>query len=762
MRSPLVVALVVLACKPQGTDSEPVAPMVIEATRSQDEDRAAELAAIADAIDPGPQEPLSTALPDWMLASIGVQLPLPEDPAKLRALADAELDLFGAHEQWSTSNPQKIMLAFVSLARATAYAERAAAGNAADADTLARLERAYKLVDVPLLGAETGLFATVLQTFIGAAASDGHIADAAQAEAIGNLVFGSVRRAGPLHRRTVALLLRADPGHEAVPVALADAAEAVRHDDDALAIRMGSLSVEMQGNDAKAKHWMALADLCHRALELECGGRALAKAKMLHASEKGDDDSKASLDRSVETGQLAARVVELASDNGLEERLERSRGLLTLERYEEARAAFEALRRDHPDDARPVGGLARHALDTRLDFVAANQIVDGAGPLNNGDAQYYELAIGTRATALLPTLVPKAVAGDWDALMKQLGPVLERMKADTAAYERLGYSDGTFLAFVVELVEEVLPKVRAKQTDGLFELLRGILPRAMALQAKIPDNPHAYRLMLTATQFSRDRAAAVKAAATPIPNVADDKREALQRRRVLGLADVAVIWDDVAVAQQARDAALALGPSSSRAVLDARMGAARLLGESEWAAADKMYAALIGDPTKSTDAVGLNNWGVAKAEAGDIPGALLLWERSAAVGEGWGDIAKLNLLITRKLPGDLEALQELASSGRNAAARLAAWAWLVELSPDNKSKARAKRELAKAAAKEAATNVRPTLRPSKSGVALEGNLQAGLGYATRAGLQINLDAPATLWLTFPPPVPLDGGQRRSR
>lgn len=759
----MAIALVALACGPKkNTDPEPVAPLVIEATRGQDQDRAAELAAIADAIDPGPQEPLSAELPDWMLASIGVANPMPDEAAELRRLADTELDAFGGLERWSTSDPQTLLVAFLSLARATVYSERAAAANAADADTLARLERAYNWVDMPMLGAETGLFSTLLQMFAGAAATEGHIADAAQVHAIGNLVLSSARRAGPLHRRTVALLLRADPNHEAVPQALADAATAVRREDDALAIRMGSLSVELRGNDAEAKHWRALADLCHRALELECGGRALAKAKMLHAQEKGDDDSQAALDDAVERGQLAARVAELASDATLEGRIERCRGLLTLERHEEARAGFEALRRDHPDDARPVAGLARHALETRLDFVAANEIIDGAGTLTNGDAEYYELAIGTRATAMLPGLVPKAVAGDWDALMKQLRPVLERMKTDTAAYEKLGHSDGTFLRFVIELVEEVIPKVRADNTEGLFEVLRGALPRTMALQAKIPDNPHAYRLVLTATQFSPDHAAAAKAAATPIPEVDDDARDALQLRRVQGLADVAVIWDDVEVARQARDAALALDPSASRIMLDARMGVARLLGESEWAAADKMYEALIGDPRESSDAVGLNNWAVAKAETGDIAGALLLWERSTVVGESWSDIAKLNLLVKRRLPGDVEALEELAKSGRNVAARLGAWAWLVELSPDKAGKARAKRELAKAVAKEAKTNVRPTMRPSKSGVALEGNLQAGLGYATKTGLQINLDAPATHWLTFPPPVPIDPGKRRSR
>ena len=91
-RPAVAVALVVLACQPKSTtDPEPVAPMVIEATQGRDAERAAELAAIADAIDPGPQEPLSAGLPDWMLASIGVAKPLPEDPAELRQLADADL-----------------------------------------------------------------------------------------------------------------------------------------------------------------------------------------------------------------------------------------------------------------------------------------------------------------------------------------------------------------------------------------------------------------------------------------------------------------------------------------------------------------------------------------------------------------------------------------------------------------------------------------------------------------------------------------------
>ena len=764
-RSHLVAALVALACKPTKTnDPEPVAPLVIEATRSEDQERAAELAAIADAIDPGPQEPLSTALPDWLLGSIGVSLPLPEDPAELRALADAELETFGALERWSTSDPQTMLMAVVNLARATVYAERAGVDNAGDADTLARLERAYNFMDAPLLGAESGLFPTILKMFVDAAATDGHIDDARQVDAIGNLVFSSVRRAGPLHRRTVALLLRADANHEAVPQALADAARAVRREDDALAIRMGTLAVELEGDDAEAKDWIALADLCHRALELECGSRALAKAKMAHDQSKADDDkTRGAMDQAVETGEVAARVVELASDDGIDARIERGRGLLTLGRYEEARAGFESLRRDHPTDARPVAGLARHALETRLDFEAANAIIDGAGQVSGGDAEYYELAIGTRATALLPSLVPRAVAGDWDGLMTVLRPVLERMKADVAAYEKLGHTDGTFLAFVLEIVEEVLPKLRAGDTPALMKMLRGVLPRAMALQAKIPDNPNAYKLMLTATQFSPDHEAAAKAAATALPKLEKEtERKSLEIRQVQGLADVAVIWDDAAVARQAWDAANALDPSSNRTVLDARVASARLLGEAPWPAAEKMYAAIVGEPSKSSDAVGLNNWAVAKAEAGDVAGALILWERATVVGEEWSDVAKLNLLVKRQAAGDLEALEALATSGRVVDARLAAWAWLVELAPDAKGRKRAKRELAKAIAKEAEDGVRPTLRPGKAGVALEGTLQAGLGYATRAGLQINLDAPATHWLTFPPPVPIETPRRRGR
>ncbi|MBL4686407.1 MAG: hypothetical protein JKY37_17565, partial [Nannocystaceae bacterium] len=243
------LALFVATCKPTG--GEPVvapAMTVIEPQPSGTPDMAQEASDIADAIDPGPLPALSDGVPNWLMLAIGIDGPLPDDPMALMLLADTELSAFTSMTEHGT-DVDAMLGGVTALARAAVYSERAAADGVADPSTLARLERVYNFIDAPMFASDRNMFAQMLRLFVNASLTDGNTEDASQAEQLGQTIFSAVGRAGQLHRRAVALLLRADLKHEGVPRALLDAADAVRAEDDALAIRMGTLAIVLKGGD---------------------------------------------------------------------------------------------------------------------------------------------------------------------------------------------------------------------------------------------------------------------------------------------------------------------------------------------------------------------------------------------------------------------------------------------------------------------------------------------------------------------------------
>lgn len=758
-RAVVPFALVVATCKTPG--GEPVvAPVttVIESRPAGTPDTAQQASDIADAIDPGPLPALSDGMPNWLLLAIGIDGPLPDDPVALTLLADTELATFtNMTEQGTDANA--MLGGVTALARAAVYSERAAAGGVADSSTLARLERVYNFVDVPAFASDRNMFAQMLRLFASASVAKDSPEDANRAQQLGQVVFSAIGRAGPLRLRAVALLLRADLKHEGVPRALLDAADEVRREDDALAIRMGALAIELRGRDVEATDFIALANLCHRGLDLECGAWALDRTRALAPGAR-ESTSEPTLDEKIktasETSSLARRVVELRDAKEFDPRLERARALLRLGRAADSNSAYLALRSDYPQDARPVAGLARNVVGARMDLQGANAIIDDAGPLDNADAEYYEIAIGTRATALLSQVVPAAMQGDWGRAMVILTPLLARMDRDIGGYQRLGNSDGRFLRFLFDTTVETLPLAQSGDSEGMTAIVRGLLPRAVALHLEIPSNEHAYRLMLLATQFSADRDAAFAAARRPVP-LSKTQRSALLLRRIQALSDLAVVWDDAEIARHLDQAIAAIEselPEEASGVLaDARAISARLHTTADWHAVTAAYQAVVGDPATTQQAAALNNLGVALAESGDLRAALPLWERAAEIGESWGDVAKLNLVVKRRGPGDLDTLKQLAETGR-VVVRVAASAWLVEFAPDRRTRRAAEKTLRALIRKESPTHVRPVLRPGTAGIVLEGSLNVGLGYSMLGGLEINLDSVGSPWLTFPPPVPI--------
>lgn len=631
-----------------------------------------------------------------------------------------------------------------AAARSVVLAEQAAQRGAADADTLARLERGYQAIDVPMLASDRSTFGQFLMMFAEVAAKDGvGPRDSEQFQQLAGVVQRAMRAAGPLHRRTVAVLLRTAPEHEAVPTALLAIAMAERGDGQDWTIPAAKIALERRGTLASADEHLDLARVCFAGLDVPCGDAALRAASGAEGSEDVEQDA-----------VLARRIVELADAATLESRLERARAMLKLERYASAKTEFEALRASFPQDARPVGGLALYVVETEFDFGGAHRIIDAQPGLKNGDAEYYELAIGTRAMATMASIVPSLAADEGRGAAAALEPLVARMRADIDGYAALGSSDARYLGLLLDVAEELLSQY---EKAGSVELGNVALlsDRVATLQSEIPDNPHAYRLLMSVALFEPEKSRAAALAGVVAP--AGPEHDALALRRARALTDLAVTWSDANFAKQARDALrevdAASSPEAAELHADALIVQRILGGSAAWKTIALAYESQLDEDMAPQDARALNNAALALMNNGDLPVAQQAWTVSAELSEDHGDVARLNLIVSATPTGDAAALanmRTLAGKTEISGVRVTALAWVHAWS---KGKAQRDALVALNAAVQAAKDdgSRPTAPDPYSGLVLEGSLEAGLGYAVKTGLEIKLDAAGLPWAILSPP-----------
>lgn len=761
MQRSIVLGLALLgatspACRPSGGVEEPATPE----SGTKAHETAPSLAEIAKAIDPGPRAALTMEVPAWLSAALG----LPGaggDPAGLLAASREQWARFEAASEGEGDAAKLDKL--VSLARALALAERAG-GNIEQApvEVLLVLERIYHLVDAPALANDRNVFAQMIQGFVAALASTGELQDSAALDELAGLVFGALRKSGDLQRRTVAALLRRAPEHPEIPDVLGRLAPKLMDGDEALALGVMHRSLAMRGESATAAHWLDLVGLCSRALDVRCGRDALGRAEALAPA----DDAKLQvrLTGAREQAKRAQRAVELKDAAGLEDQLEHGRALAELERHEEARAVFEALMRRHPEDARPVAGLARVVLSQSVDFVGAAQVLERAQPREHLDREWYELSIGVRATSLIYHVLPRIADRDPDEIFAMLRPMLLQMQQDIDALEALGVDDGRVLRFVHDLGMEAWPKARAEDGEALRELARGALSRTRTLQAEVPNNIHAYTLMLAAAEFSSDREQALAVLDIPPPA---EHAEALAMRRGLGALDLVASWDAdervgtmLALVEAAGGASQPL--AARRQAVDGQLLARRLgKGDLGLPELERRYRGLLDEAGGPSDAVLLNNLAVVVAEQGRTDDALALWARAIEQAqEDARDLPRLNAVVARLAASggraeptalEREELERLAQSGGAVEVRLQALAWLAATAGAAERR-KADKRLHEVAVKEASTNYRSNNLPGRGGVILRGTVQVGLGYSTVEGLQIQLDTSGVPWFVLPCPV----------
>ncbi|MEM9453788.1 MAG: hypothetical protein AAGF11_06385 [Myxococcota bacterium] len=780
----LGLGLAIAACSRSGREAPPP-PRPPEATATAPaEGSGPSVAQIAEAIDPGPRPALTVELPPWLADALGVA-DMSGDASTLLAASRAELERFEGLSRAGGGDAG--LPGVVALARALALAERAGGTvEQAPVEVLLVLEKVYRLMDMPVLARDRNVFGQMLAAFAATLTKDGQAQDSEMIGHLAQLVRGALQGAGPLHRRTVAALLRTQPDHPDVPQILGRLGSKIIDQDEALAVGVLQRSLSMRGTTATAAHWLDLAVVCHRALDVSCGREALARAEALagiaepgaepvadSTADAGADEALTKrLHRARTMASSARRAVELRDAAGLDDRLERGRALADLQRFGEARALFEQLMRHHPDDARPVVGLAKVVLSDGLDFMAAAELVDRAAPRDHLDRDWYELTIGVRATMLiyymLPQLADRKPAEIFDALRS---PLIQ-IRADIEALEQLGADEGRVLRFAYDLGMEAWPKSQAEGTEALRAMTRTLLARTRALAGEVPGSLHAYTLMLAAAEFSEDRRAALAVLDVEPPA---EHAEALASRRALAALDLVAAWD---AAERVPDMLRLLDAIDGeqrpralrRAVIDGHVIARRLgRGQSSWAELERRYRALLGQPGAEADALLLNNLAVVVAEQGRSEQALALWTQAEKSAKPEAqDLPRLNARAVRLAlaPGDSgparddrAELQRLARDGKAVEVRLLAQAWLVATASGS-ARRKAERALRRAAADEAAKNFRPRNLPGRGGVILRGTVQVGLSYSSIRGMELELDMVGVPWLVAPCPVAIPDPRAR--
>jgi hypothetical protein len=746
----LLLMAATLACRPAASDTatpEGGPGSTLSAT-------AVDRATLADAIDPGPQPPLSDGLPAFALAAVGVQQPIPGDVETLVALTVEQLDAWERIK--SGVGLSETLELVMGLARAVVYAERAVALGGDDPRVLGALERLYHIVDAPLVAHDRALFSDMVGMFVQASAARGLIKEAAQIEAVSRIVFGTVKKANAAHRRAVAALLRSSADDATVAEALWRAAEGIRREDDVLGVRVARASVILAGDDADAKLWFGYAGACHRALQLDCGGEALAQAEAKSVGETAAPKDKESLEYAHRLAKAAHDAVELRGETELQPRVRQAHALLELSRTAESEAAFRALRADFPREAAPVTGLAMHAVNSRLDLSGAAATIDEAGPnLLHRDEAYYEIAVGTRATRLVYDVLPQAMAGrSFPEAFAAIEPMVDTIRADVAALEALGSARAVALRFVLDVgLDELMPLALDGGIETAVPTLRGLLARAVKVRGRVPADELASRLVLATAQFSADEAAAFAAVLAPLPEAS---AETLRPRQTGALLELSVMWESDAQLTEllTRAEAQAKGTTSGPALLllgDAWALVARQRGRADaWVKAEDAYRRGLDGVLGSQRERPLNNLAVAVAEQGRTEQALHLWqEASAAGGEEANRLSEINRLATGGRPGARARLVEIASGG-GADSRRFAQLWLTQLGTA-KERRQAEAALAALLREQIPGELRPRLLPTAAGVALAGSLNAGLGYSTVKGLVIDLSVDSEAWLLMRPP-----------
>lgn len=646
-------------------------------------------------------------------------------------------------EQWRTlsasaaaSIDQKFQL-LAGIGFSTVALEAAGPDAVKDPRHLGKLGVVYGTFDIPGLVDPGGLFAPTLAAVANALSrSPEGVLDESQAAATLQWLSAALGRLPKLHRRVAARLLIEDPKHPDLPTILERVA-ATTLGDPRLVVDLRREAMTQRGRYAKAVHHRELAYACYSVLDLPCGDAQLAAARASKETPAPDDAARLQAVEGQRT--KAARVIALAKATSVDERLERARLLSELGDRPGAMAAFDAVAKDHPRDARAVTGKIAVRLSGNFDVDAAYEaLVASDGELEHREREYLELSVGVRAMAIGKTVIPElARGGDTSKLIDGLLPALAPVRRDATELARLGVEKGEVLAFLFAIGDELIAPARTGDTDAMVKIAHGLLPRALELRRKLPKSPYAYDVMLAAVQFSHDRTAVLEAIAAPVP-VPDDA--ALAMRAAMTRLVLALQFEDratvAAVTKQIEAWPESFGAAArSRALARVDAVSWRLAGDA--VARDRAisrYGAVVTSEASAADLTDVANFAVLLADAGKPDDATAVLRRAQAID---GSAALVQLLAaTLAQPPDLAALERVSLQSEHQLA-IAALVWLAAVEKD-KTKRRA---WAKALdTKRGESSLRGGALPGDSGLGASSSLNVNVGYSSRNGLELILDA----------------------
>lgn len=703
--------------------------------------RAAALAELADAIDPGPVAPMSEGLPSWLDERIGLHDQL---SAQAREAAVAE-----AVEAFTS--PQALALlaqpgALLALARALALLEDRERTGKASVDEFVGLLSLYAVLDQPVLAHDRGMFAQFMPAVLQAARASGDAARIDEIEALGATLFERMRRAEPLRRHLVAELLRRAPDHAAIPELLTKVADNLGRSDPQLALQAVELARDLHATPGPSQH-LAVARRCCLVLDLACADAAL---QLANANPNTLDDSiRKRLEGVTNTRRAAQIAIDTEAATDLEGRVQHARALFELGLYDRATPVFASIYAEHPEDARALAGLARIEVAARINIAGAYALVSQAGPLEHKDSEYYEIAIGAQALQLFNEALPQLMADKANA-EKILSEPLARLRVDIEAYEAQGSSIARVLRALLDVTEQALPLVFNDDRDAQAKLLRASLDQAVSLQRELPDDPHAYILLMSAAELMPDKDAAVAAASTPAPA---NGGSGLQLRRAQALLNLAIVWEDRSLLPMVSDVLAAIPDGEhdqAGALVAANMFAidARLRDQTELPqqAADLYYGLF----QQFQDANAINNLGVLLWQQGELEQAKTAFESAAALAEDKAPVARLNRLALEDTSEASAGLEAIALDEQaNDAVRRLAMSWLAART---QGKAQAHwLKLRRQSLAEPSLLPRALELPNTAGAVLLGQLAFDVSYSAD-GLSLTADVNSSPWLVAVPPT----------
>ncbi|GEM_PF-1536990 len=743
LSAPLVSTL---ACAPSqsGETSNPGQPQA-------ETELAASAADFADTIDPGVQTPLSAELPAWL-----------EELAGLRGGVTATARADMARDAVAAFTPEQTMIllaqpgAVLGLTRTIALLEAAQAGpnspvEAASTEELAALAALYGALDQPIFNLDQSwasqdrsVFAPLMPTILEALGPAGLDAHRAEVEVLGATLFERLARTRALQCHLVAELLRRDPTHPAVAEAVVGLANTLSRTDPRLALRAVELARALHPAPGPS-YDLEVAGRAYFVLELDRGDAAIEAARAtLKADDRSLDERLAALETARE---VVTRAIETRGKPGYDPRLAHARAMFALHNFGAAERLFQTLHDEQPNDARARAGLAQSLMIHKLDLDRAQSLVRDSSGLENRDAAYYEIAVGLRFLRIFQSLLPQIMAAPSTA-QAMLAEPLSLARADIEAYEALGDDRAVVLHAMLDGVERALPSLVDGDPTRQRALLIEILEMAPLVQAKVPDEPLAYGLLMSAAELHPDRAWAVAATAVPPPTHGPPS---LHLRRTRAVLNLAVIWEDPALLDTV-SALIDTLPAGLPELEVLRTAAdmfaihARLSGSVD--SRERAIGIYLGLSEQAGGPVALNNLGVLLWEQGDRDQARRAFEAARDLAGQTAAIVHLNLLALDTSAAATAELERFAlEAGGNASQRRHAMRWLAART---RGAERAQWQDRRAASlREPSALPRPSDLPNKTGTLLEGQLSFDIGYSAE-GLGVVADASSTPWLVLVP------------